>query len=102
MGGKGGKTDDWQQENRVKRKKEKEMHTFRGGGRQSVCALEQDAVSMVTSAGYQEIEALSVCLYSSLALSIQKHNSIHFILQPTVSYVALYFAQLDQKHCLAA
>lgn len=66
---------------------------------------------MVTSAGYQKIEAPSVCLRSALPLSIQKHNTIYILLQQTISYVALYFAvclvsvvcasQIDQKHCLA-
>lgn len=37
-------------------------------------ALVQNGVSMATSAGYQKIEAPSVCLRSALPLPIQKHH----------------------------
>lgn len=43
-------------------------------GAQQSLALVQNGVSMVTSAGYQKIEAPSVCLHSALPLPIQKHH----------------------------
>lgn len=55
----------------IEDKKERERK-IEGGWRSH--ALVQDGVSMVTSAGYQKIEAPSVCLRSALPLPIQKRH----------------------------
>lgn len=58
--------------------------------RQSLHALVQVRVSMVTSAGYQKIEAPSVCLHSALPLPIRKHHLSHDTAHNFIP--ALYYA----------
>lgn len=68
------------------------MSKEEGRNRQAITVV-LDGVSMVTSAGYQKIEAPSVCLHSAPLLAIQKRKVIFlFFFLPTILYVALYFA----------
>ena len=67
------------------RRKGRERESKVQGGRQSLHALVQDGVSMVTSAGYQKIEAPTVCLHSTLP---QPLNTI-YLLQHIIAYLAI-------------
>lgn len=75
-------------ERQAQRIEEREIEVERAW--QSLHALVQVRVSMVTSAGYQKIEAPFVCLHSALPLLIRKHHLSHDTAHNFIP--ALYYA----------